>query len=157
MFRRAAVVVAMVAGLSAPVPAMAYHEIPGCVEVPVDTVGAHVEVGDEEVHVPAISNARLCVIVSPVVGETAPVEFTLLPGCGFPCFVLVVEEGGWMVASTSVKAFLTYDVDGVPTTVPVANFPISVSIYNSNPVCVAVGNPIPECPENTLVVPVPAP
>lgn len=157
MIARALVVVAMVAGFSAPTPAAAYREIPNCVEVPVDTVGAHVEVGDEEVHVPAISNARLCVVVSPPVGEAAPVEFTLQPGCGFPCFVLVVEEGGWMVASTSVEAYLTYDVDGVPVTVPVADFPISVTVYNSNPVCVAVGNPIPECPDNTLVVPIPAP
>lgn len=157
MIVRSVVVATTIAVLSAPTAARADDWPTVCVPAPADTIGVHVEVGDKEVHVPAISDARLCVTVFPPVGEASPVQLTLVPGCGSPCFVLVVEEGGWMVASTRIQAYLSYASDGVPVVVPLADVPVSVSVYNSTPICVAAGNPIPECPPNTLTIPVPLP
>lgn len=157
MLRRAVAIASAVAALLAPGAASADDPTVLCVPVPVNTVGAHVELDEEELHVPAISNAELCAAVWQPVGERPPVELTLHEGCGFPCFSLVVEPRGWVFVSTRVAVYLTYEADGVPTTVPVADVPIEVWFYNPNSICVAVGNPIPECPEGSVAVVVPAP
>ena len=153
---RALTIAAIVLGLCGPTAASA-DPPPLCVQVPVGTVGVHVEVGDEEVHVPAFTDVHLCAAGWPPEGEPLPVRLEVYLWCGFPCFTLVVEEGEWTAASTRVTAWLAYTADGVPTEIPLVDVPIAVVPDNPNPVCVAVGNPIPECPENSLVVPVPAP
>lgn len=151
------VVAAMAAGLCVPVAALADHEETAwCMPAPVGTVGLHAEVGTEEVHVPALTDVALCVDVPQPVGQgSTPTEFTQYPGCGFPCFRVVIEEGRWTAASTRVSVYLRYEADGVPTVVPLANEPIWVGVDNPNPVCVSMGNPIPECPSYSIAVPIP--
>lgn len=158
MIRRNIAVVAMLA--VAAVPGAASADGPGttplCTALP-NTVGADVQVGDRHVHVPAISDGRLCVEVAPVVGEPGPASLTVYQFCGTPCFRVVVEEGDWAVASTRVRAYLTYEADGVAQYVPIVDLPISLGVHNATPVCVAVGNPIPVCPDNSLTLPIPVP
>lgn len=157
MIGRGVVVAAMVAGLCAPTAARAAEGTPTCVPAPVGTVGLHVEVGNEEVHVPAVSDAKLCVVVWPVLWQEGPVDLVVYLTCGFPCFRLVIERGTWTLVSTRVSVYLSYTEDGVPTTVPLADVPVIVRPDNPNRVCVAMGNPIPECPPDSVAVPVPAP
>jgi hypothetical protein len=158
MIRQTVAAAAMFAVVAVPGTAMA--EGPGatplCAPLP-NTVGLEVKVGDKTVHVPAISNARLCVQVDPVVGGPAPVSLTVYQFCGTPCFRLVVEDSDWTVASTRVSAYLSYETDSFPHYVQLVDVPISVRLDNPTPVCVAVGNPIPDCPENSIAVPVPTP
>lgn len=150
--RTAAAVLATLVGVLVAGPTSAAHATtvvpvnvtPICQAVPGSYPGATVVVGSIQEHVYSIGKIQVCLYR--YLASTAGLPIPQLgSGCGTPCFKI---DSPGASAGFAPYVSITMTADGQPVGYTYAPPPVGVGY--TEPICVAVGTPAPQCNTATL-------